>query len=65
MIHGLVKNPMIFDVQELRQFPSESHVYFLECSGNPSFLPPYGKTAAEVAGLVSARNGRGFRSRRS
>jgi len=53
MIHGLVKNPMIFDMNELRQFPSESHIYFLECSGNPSFLPPYGKTAAEVTGLVS------------
>lgn len=53
MIHGLVKHPMIFDMDELRQFPSESHIYFLECSGNPSFLPPYGKTAAEVTGLVS------------
>lgn len=53
MIHGLVENPLTFDMQELRQFPSESHIYFLECSGNPSFLPPYGKTAAEVAGLVS------------
>lgn len=53
MIHGLVRNPMIFDMQELRQFPSVSKIYFLECSGNPSFLPPYGKTAAEVSGLVS------------
>ena len=59
MIHGLVKNPMIFDVRELRQFPSESHVYFLECSGNPSFLPPYGKTAAEVGGLVSCAEWKG------
>lgn len=53
MIHGLVKRPLIFEVDELRQLPSESHIYFLECSGNPTFLPPYGKTAAEVAGLVS------------
>ena len=53
MVHGLVERPMIFSVDELRQFPAESHIYFMECSGNPSFLPPYGKTAAEVAGLVS------------
>lgn len=53
MLHGLVERELIFDMEELRQFPSESHIYFLECSGNPSFLPPYGKTAAEVAGLVS------------
>ena len=53
MIHGLVQKPLVFTVDELRQFPSESHIYFMECSGNPSFLPPWGKTAAEVAGLVS------------
>lgn len=53
MVHGLVRDPVMFTVEELRQFPSESHTYFLECSGNPGFQPPYGKTAAEVAGLVS------------
>ncbi|PJX20567.1 sulfite dehydrogenase [Advenella sp. S44] len=53
MLHGLVKHPLVFTMDEIRQFPSVSPIYFLECSGNPSFLPPYGKTAAEVAGLVS------------
>jgi sulfane dehydrogenase subunit SoxC len=53
MMHGMVERPLIFSMEELRQFPAESHTYFMECSGNPSFLPPYGKTAAEVAGLVS------------
>lgn len=53
MIHGLVDKPLVFTVDELRQFPSESHIYFMECSGNPSFLPPWGKTAGEVSGLVS------------
>jgi sulfane dehydrogenase subunit SoxC len=53
MIHGLVERPIIFTMDEIRQLPSESHTYFIECGGNPSFLPPYGKTAAEVAGLVS------------
>ena len=53
MIHGLTDKAMIFTMEEIRQFPSISRIYFMECSGNPSFLPPYGKTAAEVAGLVS------------
>lgn len=53
MIHGLTDKAMIFTMDEIRQFPSISRIYFMECSGNPSFLPPYGKTAAEVAGLVS------------
>jgi sulfane dehydrogenase subunit SoxC len=53
MVHGLVEREMIFTVEEIRQFPSESKIYFLECSGNPFFTPPYGKTAAEVTGLLS------------
>lgn len=53
MVHGLVDRPLVFTVDEIRQLPCVSPVYFLECSGNPSFVPPYGKTAAEVAGLVS------------
>ena len=53
MIHGLTEKDMLLTMEEIRQFPSESKIYFLECSGNPSFLPPYGKTAGEVVGLIS------------
>ncbi|AHL34816.1 molybdopterin-binding protein [Pseudomonas brassicacearum] len=53
VIHGLTENALIFTVDEIRQFPAVSRVHFMECSGNPSFLPPWGKTAAEVSGLVS------------
>lgn len=53
IMHGMTEREMIFTVDEIRQFPSESKIYFLECSGNPIFVPPYGKTAAEVTGLVS------------
>jgi len=53
MIHGLTQTSLIFTMDELRQFPSVSRIHFMECSGNPSFLPPWGKTAAEVCGLVS------------
>nr|WP_244818025.1 sulfite dehydrogenase [Caballeronia sp. Lep1P3] len=45
-IHGLVREPRIFSMDDLLRLPSESRVYFLECSGNtgtewngPSGLP--------------------------
>jgi sulfane dehydrogenase subunit SoxC len=52
MVHGLVQTPLLFTVEQIRRFPSESHIYFLECSGNPVFTSR-GKTAAELNGLVS------------
>jgi sulfane dehydrogenase subunit SoxC len=53
MLHGLVKTPLIFTVDDLRRFPSVSKIYFLECSGNPVYKKPYGKTASDLVGLVS------------
>ena len=53
MLHGLVKNPMLFTVDELRRLPSVSRIHFLECSGNPVYTKPYGKTASDLVGLVS------------
>lgn len=52
LVHGLVDTPLIFTVEALRRFPSESRIHFLECSGNPGY-GVYGKTAAEANGLVS------------
>jgi len=34
MIHGLVDNPLIFTMDDLMQFPSESVINFLECPAN-------------------------------
>ena len=34
MIHGLVDRPMKFTLSDLKRFPAQSHLYFLECSGN-------------------------------
>ena len=34
MIHGLVKRPLIFTMDDLQRFPSESRIHFIECSGN-------------------------------
>jgi sulfane dehydrogenase subunit SoxC len=53
MLHGLVKTPIVFTVDDLRRFPSVSKIYFLECSGNPVYTKPYGRTASDLVGLVS------------
>ena len=53
MLHGMVRTPIVFTVDDLRRFPSVSKIYFLECSGNPVYKKPYGKTAADLVGLVS------------
>ena len=53
MIHGMVRKPLIFSVAELRRLPSVSQIHFLECSGNPIYTKPYGKTASDLVGLVS------------
>ena len=37
MIHGLVERPLIFTVDDIRRFPAQSKIHFLECSGNPDY----------------------------
>ena len=37
MLHGLVDRPLIFTMDDIRRFPSQSHIYFLECSANPGY----------------------------
>ena len=53
MLHGMLKTPLVFTVDELRRFPSVTRIHFLECSGNPVYTKPYGKTASDLVGLVS------------
>ena len=53
MLHGLVDRPLIFTIEDIRRFPSESRIHFLECSGNPVYTKPYGKTASDLVGLLS------------
>jgi sulfane dehydrogenase subunit SoxC len=40
-------------MDDIRRFPSESKIYFLECSGNPTYKKPFGKTASDLVGLLS------------
>ena len=53
MLHGLVERPMIFTVDNIKRFPSVSRIHFLECSGNPGYKKPYGRTASDLVGLLS------------
>jgi sulfane dehydrogenase subunit SoxC len=53
MLHGLVDRPLIFTMEDIRRFPSESRIHFIECSGNPVYTKPYGKTASDLVGLLS------------
>jgi sulfane dehydrogenase subunit SoxC len=53
MLHGLVDRPLIFSMDDIRRFPSQSRIHFLECSGNPVYTKPYGKTASDLVGLLS------------
>ena len=34
LIHGLVKRPLIFTVEDLVRYPMRSHLIFIECGGN-------------------------------
>ena len=34
MINGLVEKPLVFTMADLRRFPRENRVYFLECAAN-------------------------------
>jgi sulfane dehydrogenase subunit SoxC len=61
MLHGMVDRPLVFTMDDLRRFPSQSRIHFLECSGNPGYTKPYGKTASDLVGLVSCAEWTGVR----
>ncbi|GKQ49529.1 sulfite dehydrogenase [Bradyrhizobium sp. Ce-3] len=53
MLHGMVDRPLLFTMEDIRRFPSQSRIHFIECSGNPVYTKPYGKTASDLVGLLS------------
>ncbi|MBV1906504.1 MAG: sulfite dehydrogenase [Pseudomonadales bacterium] len=56
-IYGDVEKPIRFKYEDLLAYPMESHVYFLECSGNSfrnTFSKPADMTAGSLNGLVSS-----------
>lgn len=56
LVHGLVEQPTLFTVDDLKRFPSVSVIHFLECSGNSFVKWQEGagdETVQFTAGLTS------------
>jgi sulfane dehydrogenase subunit SoxC len=56
LVHGLVEQPTLFTVDDLKRFPAVSVVHFLECSGNsfPEWTEAsMGQTVQQTHGLTS------------
>ena len=63
-IHGLVARPLTFTLDDLKRFPSETHTYFIECSGNGRAAyraPRPDMTPQDVDGLTSNSEWTGVR----
>lgn len=64
LIHGMVKRPLGFSVASLQRYPMETHIRFVECSGNSGILnapQPAQLTAGELNGLLSGSEWTGVR----
>ena len=57
VIHGMVDRPMTFTLDDLKRFPSESRICFVECSGNGGVAydrnAPADRTPGQIDGLFS------------
>jgi sulfane dehydrogenase subunit SoxC len=54
IVHGLVDRPLIFTMDDIVRFPSESNIYFLECSGNGFWTEATANSAVQhTHGLLS------------
>ena len=55
VIHGMVRQPLQFTMDDLVRYPSVSRFYFHECSGNglADWLKPASATVQQTHGLVS------------
>jgi sulfane dehydrogenase subunit SoxC len=64
VIHGLVKNPLVFTMDALARYPMESRMAFVECGGNsaPMFSKePIQASVQALHGLVSCAEWTGVR----
>ncbi|MGD9784548.1 MAG: sulfite dehydrogenase [Hyphomicrobiaceae bacterium] len=55
VVHGMVKQPMKFTMNDLVKLPAVSKFYFMECSGNglTDWKAPKSKTVQQTHGLLS------------
>jgi sulfane dehydrogenase subunit SoxC len=63
VVHGLVREPKLFTMDDLLRLPSESRVHFLECSGNTAseWKGPSGLPVQITHGLLSCCEWTGVR----
>ncbi len=64
LIHGMVERPLAFSVDALMRYPMETHIRFIECSGNSggyNQAQPPQATTAELNGLLSGSEWTGVR----
>ena len=62
-IHGFVREPKLFSVDDVLRLPAESHIYFIECSGNTGseWHGPSGQPVQLTHGLLSCCEWTGVR----
>jgi sulfane dehydrogenase subunit SoxC len=56
VIHGLVKQPMVYDLETLSRYPMVSRIHFVECGGNSAPLfrkDPIDADVQAIHGLLS------------
>jgi sulfane dehydrogenase subunit SoxC len=64
VIHGLVKQPKVFNLESLARYPMESRICFVECGGNSGPLynkDPIQANVQAIHGLVSCSEWTGVR----
>ncbi len=57
VVHGMVRQPLAFTINDLLSLPMISRLGFLECAGNSlfnSFSEPQQRSAGEIHGLIGA-----------
>ena len=65
VIHGLVRQPLMFTVESLLRYPMRSQFLFIECGGNSNagwHEEPIQRPLGAFHGLVSCSDGRACRS---
>lgn len=64
VIHGLVKRPLMFTLDDLGRYPMESRILFLECAGNSGAMfakQPAAANIQAIHGLLSCQEWTGIR----
>jgi DMSO/TMAO reductase YedYZ molybdopterin-dependent catalytic subunit len=64
VIHGLVKQPLVFDLEALARYPKVTRIQFVECGGNSAPLfnkDPVAANVQAIHGLLSCAEWTGVR----